>query len=115
MAVLDTILLKDLISSPITVNTEYSSESIDVSFREDEFAIQLNWTNGLSVDMEIFLEASNDNINFAPMTSQVIADEFGSHIFDVGFCGAVYVRIRIEVTSGSIDLTKISYRAKRRH
>jgi hypothetical protein len=115
MGVLDIILLKDLVTDPVTVNTEYISETIDVSFREDEFAIQVNWENGLGVDMEIFLEASNDNVNYAPMSSQAIEDESGMHMFDVGFCGAVFIRIRIEVSAGSIDLTGISYRAKRRH
>lgn len=115
MSVLDVILLKELVTSPITVNTEYISESIDISFREDEFSIQVNWENGIGVDMEIFLEASNDNVNFATMSNQVISDASGMHLFDIGFCGAVYVRVRIGVVAGSIDLNKISYRARRRH
>jgi len=115
MGVLDVILLRDLVTSPVTVNTEYVSEIIDNSFREDEFSIQVNWNNGSSVNMDIILEASNDKVNFVPVSNQAIEDDSGSHMFDVGFCGAVFVRIRIEVISGSIDLQSISYRAKRRH
>jgi hypothetical protein len=115
MGVLDVILLKDLVTSPVTVNTEYESEIIDNSFREDEFSLQITWNNGTLVDMNIVLEASNDKVNFVPVSNQEIVDSFGSHMFDVGFCGAVYVRIKIEVIAGSIDLQSISYRAKRRH
>jgi len=117
MAVLDIILLKELITSPVTVNSNYESEVIDISFTENDFSVQVVYEGGINVDMEVFIAVSNDKVNFSriPLSAQSIEDENGSIVFDVASSGAVYMRVEIEVTDGSIDLQNISYRAKRRH
>lgn len=112
---LDTLLIKELIDSPETVNTNYSSEVIDNTFREAEFAIQIDYDNGSSVDMDIELQYSNDNVNFVTAATQNVTDPTGTHMFDVFGSGASYVRVAIIVNSGSIDLQSILYTAKRRH
>lgn len=114
---LDTILINEFITTPTTVNSEFISDSIRITNREDAFSIQTVYDNGNSVNMRIVMEVSNDNINFSEVTdSQVtITDNEGSHIMDVGFTGVNFLRMKIEVTSGSIDLQRMFYSAKRRH
>jgi hypothetical protein len=117
MAVLDMILTKELINAPTTVNTDFFSEAVDITNREDEFSFQTNYNNGSSVDMTISLELSSDGVNFSEVTdsAQVISDPTGSDIIDVFGTGANYARIKIAVTAGSIDVQRILYSAKRRH
>ena len=115
MAVLDSILIKNLIDTPTTVNSDHSTISIDISNRQDEFSVQIDYDNGVSVDMILVLEVSNDNVTFVPMASQAIVDASGTHIFDAAGTGTTYLRVSITVNGGSIDLQKVLYRAKRLH
>ena len=117
MAVLDTILIEELISGPVTVNSEFVSRSIDISYKEAESSIQTVYSNGVNVNMKIILEVSNDDVNFAPITDseQVITDATGTDIIDIFGTGTNYLRIKIEVTTGSIDLQSIVWKGKRRH
>lgn len=115
MAVLDIILVKNLIDAPTTVNTNFSTNSIDISNRQDAFSVQLIYNNGVAVDMDIFLEVSNDNVNFSPVASQNITDSSGGHIFDVDDTGTGYMRISITVNAGSMDVQSIVYKGKRLH
>lgn len=111
-------ILKKIVEQNKTVNTEYVSERIDIDNREDEFSIQVLYSNGNgSVDMVIKLEASVDGVNFSEITDsdQLITDDSGSHIYDVFGSGVIYIRVKIEVNSGSIDIDKILYSGKRRH
>jgi len=117
MSVLDMVLTKELVESPITVNTDYTSIDVDITNREDEFSFQLTYENGSSVDMTITLEVSSDGLNFSEVTdsAQVIADSSGTLIYDVFGTGTNYARIGVVVASGSIDIQRITYSAKRRH
>jgi hypothetical protein len=114
---LDTILIEEFITTPTTVNSEYVSDSIRITNREDAFSIQTVYDNGSNVNMRIVMEVSNDDINFSEVTDSqlTITDDTGSDIMDVGFTGVNFLRIKIEVTSGSIDLQRLFYSAKRRH
>ena len=114
---LDMILTRELIESPTTVNTDYESAIVDITNREDEFSFQTIYNNGSSVDMIISLELSSDGINFSEVTDsgQTITDPFGSDLIDLYGSGANYARIKITVNTGSIDLQRIVYSAKRRH
>ena len=114
--VLDAIL-KKIIDSDITVNTNYTSDSIDIDNREDEFAIQIVYKEGSNVQMTFKLEVSLDGINFAPIleADQEIIDNEGVHIWDVSGSGVSFIRVRVEVVSGSIQIEKITYSSKRRH
>ena len=115
MGVLDIILIKELIPSPETVNTDFSTDSFDISNRQDEFSVQITYDNGVGVDMVFVLEASNDNLNFSPVSTQAITDASGSHIFGVFSSGVAYMRVSVTVNAGSIDLQSILYKAKRAH
>lgn len=111
-------ILKKTVEQNYTVNTEYFSPAIDIDNREQEFSIQVLYSNGNgSVDMTIKLQASIDGENFSDVTdsNQDISDDQGSHIYDISGSGVIYMRVKIEVVSGSIDIDKILYSAKRRH
>lgn len=114
---LDSRIVQELVDSPVTVNTDYEFASIDIMNRENEFSFQIDYNNGSSVDMIITLEVSNDNVSFSTITDsdQAITDPSGTHIYDISGSGVNYIRVKIAVTSGSIDVTKINYMAKRRH
>ena len=110
-------ILKKTIEENFTVNTEYVSERVDIDNREEEFSIQLNYSNGVNVDMVIKLEASVDGENFSEITDsdQNITDSTGTHIYDIAGSGVIYIRVKIEVNTGSIDIDKLIYSGKRRH
>jgi len=59
--ILDAILIKEMIDSPTTVNTDFETDSIDISNREAEFSIQIDYDSGVNVDMDISVSLSNDN------------------------------------------------------
>jgi len=115
--VLDHILKKIITAGPETVNADFESNSIDISDREDEFAVTLDYSNGSSVGMSLFLQVSTDNIVFADVdgSEQAITDDTGTHIWDIAGTGATYLRVRIAHSSGSIDIDEIRYTGKRRH
>jgi len=117
MAVLDTILIQEILNTSTTVNSDYVSDSIDISFREAEFSINMDYSNGVNVDMDFQIEVSNDNVTFVPITDSIhtVTDASGTSIFDIGGTGTNYLRVGIVVRSGSIDVQKIIYKAKRRH
>jgi hypothetical protein len=114
---LDVILLEELIDTPTTVNTDFETESVDISFAEGNMSIQLDYDNGSTVDMTVQVSVSNDNVTFVPVddTIHTITDASGTSFMDIDGSGAVFMRVEIVVTTGSIDVQKISYRAKRRH
>ena len=112
---LDILQIKNLITAPVAVTTDYNSEVIDISNREDEFSVQVAYENGLALDCVIAVEVSNDRVNFAPMDDVSKTDSGNSgHFFDFGGTGAAYLRVSITMNSGSLDLTQILYKAKRR-
>lgn len=116
-AILDAILKKDLLIGPQTINTNFESSYIDIDNREEEFGVLLSYENGSSVNMTLWLQYSPDSINWFDVTDsdQVITDSEGNHFWDISGTGASFLRVRVEVASGSIDINKISYSGKRRH
>ena len=114
---LDVILLEDLVNTPTTVNTDYETETVDISFAEGNLSVQLDYDNGSAVDMEVSVAVSNDDITFVPISDTIhtISDASGTSFMDIDGSGAIFMRVQIIVSGGSIDLQKISYRAKRRH
>lgn len=114
---LDSIRLKELLDSPETVNVDWEAPSVSLDDREGEFSLTLYYENGSAVDMTLRLQISSDNINFADLagTDQIIADNSGMHIWDISGSGALWVRARVIVAAGSIDVTRVFYAAKQRH
>lgn len=115
--ILDAIRLKEMLEGTETVNVEWTSPSISLDDREDEFSIQINYENGSAPNMSFILQISSDNINFADIveSAQAISDTSGSHIWDIAGSGALYARVKIAVAAGSIDVTRIFYAGKQRH
>jgi hypothetical protein len=115
--ILDAIRLKEILDGPETVNALWVSPSFSLDDREDEFSIQINYDNGSSPAMSFILQISSDNINFADIveSAQSVTDSSGSHIWDIAGSGALYARVKIDVSSGALDVTRIFYAAKQRH
>ena len=115
--ILDGIRLKEVLDGTETVNVEWTSPSISLDDRENEFSIQINYENGSSPNMSFVLQISSDNVNFADIVEsvQAISDASGSHIWDIAGSGALYARVKIVVAAGSIDVTRIFYAGKQRH
>ena len=113
--VLDAILVKEMCSYPTTVNTNFTSDVVEIDNREDAFTVQLNYNNGSSVDMDLNLEYSSDGINFVVAKTQNITDDTGTHLWDIEDTGSRYLRVTITVNSGSIDVTRMLYSGRRRH
>lgn len=115
--VLDAILKKDILVGPETVNAAYESPSIDIDNREDEFGVLFSYDNGSAVNMTLWLQVSPDNINWFDVadSDQVITDPSGNHFWDITGTGSSFLRVRVAVTAGSIDISKIFYSGKRRH
>lgn len=117
MSVLDGILKKNIFEGPETVNADWESPSLDIDNREGEFGVLISYDNGASVNMTLQLQYSPNNINWfdAENGDQLITDNAGNHYWDIPGTGASFVRVIIDVTSGNIDVTKISLNGKRRH
>jgi hypothetical protein len=115
--ILDAIRLKEIIEATESVNLEWFSPSFSLDDRENEFSIQINYENGITPNMSFILQFSSDNINFADIieSTQAVSDTSGSHIWDIAGSGALYARVKIAVSAGSIDVTRIFYAGKQRH
>lgn len=115
--VLDAILKKDILIGPVTINSDFESPSIDIDNREAEFGVLVSYDSGNSVDMTLILQVSPNRIDWFDVDGADIAitDNSGNHFWDVAGTGASFLRVRIAVTGGSIDVSRISYNGKRRH
>lgn len=115
--VLDSIIQEDLLVGPETIDTSFSTDYIDISGTEDDFSVNFVYDSGSSVDMTLYLQVSNDGTNFVDVgdSDQVISDNSGTHLWDIASTGAIFLRVRVEVRSGSIDIQRISFSGKRRH
>lgn len=115
--ILDSIVRRDIVIGPETISADYITDSIDISGIEDDFAVTFVYDNGASVNMNIYLQVSTDNLNFADVSNsgENITDNDGTHIWDLQSTGTSFLRVRIQVTGGSIDLQKIEFVGKRRH
>lgn len=121
--VIDIIRRKQLLESPETVNADWTSPSVSLDDRRDEWSLSLKYENGTSVNMRVYIQLSVDDVNFGDLVSPdpaesydvQITDSSGVVIFDMDGTGVSYARIRIEVTSGSIDAVEVKYLAKQAH
>jgi len=115
--VLDGILKKIILEGPETINSDYESPSIDIDNREAEFGVLFTYENGSSVNMTLWLQISPDNQNWFDVkdSDQLITDVSGNHYWDFSGSSASFLRVKVVVSSGSIDISKISYNGKRRH
>lgn len=121
---LDVILRKDLLGSRDDEgNTNYETidstdvtESHDISGSEQGTLITIDYINGSSLNVTFTVEASDDNVSFAPIDNAdvVATDPTGTHLFDITSINASFIRVSYTFTSGSCDVY-IRNSAKRRH
>lgn len=120
MAVLDSILKRQLISAPETINSTFTSDVIDLDNREGEFSITMQYDNGVGLNMTTSLELTNTpeielSWGMRPDSDFIQTDASGSLLYDIGGTGLSYMRVKIVVAAGSCDLQSITYVGKRRH
>jgi hypothetical protein len=115
--VLDAILKRDLLIGPVTINADFESPSIDIDNREAEFGVLFSYDSGSSVDMKLSLQFSPNRIDWFDVEGSdvTITDDSGNHFWDIGGTGASFLRVKVVVNGGSVDVSKISYSGKRRH
>jgi len=103
--------IKNLIDAPETINSDWNSPSVSLDDRFGAFSVMLRYENGAAADMKVYLEFSNDNVNFARLleTEGAITDSSGTVLYDVSSSGTQYARISVVVTAGSIDVEEIRY------
>lgn len=113
----DQIRKKQLLSSPETVNGDWASPSVSLDDRTGPFSISVKYENGITPNMKAYVQLSNDDVSFGDITESelTIADADGTLIYDLEGSGAQYARIRISVTSGSVDVVQIKFVASQTH
>lgn len=118
----DQIRKKQLLLAPETINTNWISPSTSLDDRVGAFSLSLKYENGTGVNMRVFVQLSNDNQDFGDITGTLsdpayidITDNTGTALFDLEGSGAAFIRLRIEVTSGSIDAISLLYNALQFH
>lgn len=119
MAQLDQIRKKDIVPTPVTVNSDWETESASLDDRDGPFSISFRYENGSSVNMTAWLElsATGEDDDWSRVDSSDIAftDNSGSINYDVNGSGMQFVRIAVVVTGGSIDVTSGLYIASQFH
>lgn len=115
--VLDSIVKKDILIGPETISSDFTSDVCDISGLESDFAVQLDYDGGASVNMTLQFQVSVDGTSYVTVdsSSQVITDATGTHIWDLAGTGATFARVFISVAAGSIDIQSIQLNGKRRH
>lgn len=97
-------LKNTVISSPT------SSKSIRIGRFEGPWSIQIFWENGVTVDMDISLQVSNDGVHWDVYggSSQNITGNSGSHSYEfIHGCGFENMKIVITPTTGSATFTAL--------
>lgn len=97
------------------ISTTTNTTSVCIGNYEGPFAIQVVWVNGLTLDVDISLEVSNNNRDWAPYTGsgQNITAASGSHMYDISESGVEFIRVVLTVNTGSAKFS-ILYNGKAR-
>lgn len=116
-SVLDKIFRRVILEGSETINTNWESPAVSIDGVEQDFSVSMLYDDGNSVEMTLWIQVSNDGINFSNVTgsNQNITEDAGSHIWDIAGSGTVFLRVFIEVTNGSIDVSNITLVGNRRH
>lgn len=114
---LDTILIEELVSTPTTVNSDFVTSEVDLTFREAAFSIQVDYDGGIGVSMTLYIEYSVDGITYVRDVENDIpvSDPTHTHIWDIEETGTAFLRVGVEVAAGSADFQSIIIKQKRRH
>lgn len=113
----DQIKKYELISGPETVNGEWSSKSQQLDDRFGAFSVFVKYENGVSVDMSIAIQLSNNNEDWATVDETIVpvTDDSGTVLYDINGSGTQYLRVLITVNGGSIDVVQIRLTAGQFH
>lgn len=118
--VLDAILKKILMESVSvdSVEPQYS-DLIDVSGVEDAMSIQLEYSDGTGAPFgaTLSLEMTTNGQTFVqiPSSVQTVSDATGTHLWDIKDTGSVKLRVKVEVSDGSMTVNSVTFSGKRRH
>jgi hypothetical protein len=117
---LDSILKRQLIVAPETINSDFISSIVDLDNREGEFSISIRYDNGVGLNMTTSIELSNTPLDgnswvLLADSDLIQNDASGNIVYDLGGTGLSYLRVKIVVASGSCDLQSMLYVAKKRH
>lgn len=115
--VLDSIIKRRMIEGPVTIDSLTLSQLVDMSGVENSFSIQLDYEEGIGLSANLSLEVSVNGRDFSeiPNSIQNITDATGTHIWDLVELGTNYIRVKIDVVSGSFDISEVVFSGKRRH
>ena len=93
-------VVQEIVADDIAISSDYTSNTIDISGIEDDFAIQFIWSGGSTPDFDLALETSLDGINWfatADATPNITADS-GNYLWDLEEKGAVFIRVTVTRT-----------------
>lgn len=114
---LDSIIKKKFVEGPLAVSADYTTEMFDISGQEGSLSIQVDYSDGVGLDMDLYIEVSTNSQSFVRITEslQKVTDPTGTHIWDLSEIGVAYIRIAFVVNTGSCNLDEVILSAKRRH
>lgn len=117
-----TLKKKTMEDTPVVAGVIGYSDLIDVSRVEDAMSIQLEYIDGIAGVGETFgatlsLEMTTNGQSWVqiPSSVQAVSDETGTHLWDIKATGTVTLRVRVEVSQGSMLVKSVSFSGKRRH
>ena len=115
--VLDQIIRKIMTEGPLTISSDFTSDYVDISGSEESVSIQLIWSDGVTPDIDYGLEVSNDGTNWVEIAESFSNDTNldGVGMFDLATIGVTFIRVKIKVNAGQVDIQEIVLSAKRRH
>jgi len=114
---LDAIVKKKILEGPESISSDTTTEDYDISGVENTFSVQVDYLNGVGLDMDLYLEVSTNGQSFSRIDESVqnVTDATGTHIWDVSEMGVNYIRVAFVINSGSCDIEVVEFSGKRRH
>lgn len=114
---LDSIIKHKYVEGPLAISEDYTTEHFDISGQEGSLSVQVDYSEGASLSMTLYIEVSTNGRSFSRIeeSGQTVSDSSGTHIWDITEVGIVYMRVALVVNSGSCTIDEIQLSAKRRH
>lgn len=114
--VLDSIIKETMLEGPEAISADYNTNSFDMSGVEESHALQIDFSNAVGLDMNIYLGVSVDGNVFSRIDESLQnVTEAGTHIYDITQQGVNFIRVEFVINSGSCDIDKVQFTGKRRH
>lgn len=115
--VLDSIIKHKFVEGPLAISADYTTEFFDISGQEGSLSIQVDYSGGSTLDMDLYIEVSTNSQSFVRIEEslQNVTDDDGTHLWDLSEIGVAYIRVTFVVNAGSCNLDEVQLSAKRRH